>query len=184
MFFIFVPQWVWSTLYTKLAELYFSSKRTSLVLITLEKAQNTWASFPYSFFGIKIESPFVFEAPCVYLLPFQHSTHVHRKNNPNFEMQLSMERQRRKICTSSTFDLLELTSNCPFWKSVMWCSCRTAGSPFLRLFSKVYVQRRPPRSSPCSNQLLVEVQCLSMATAPERWWSQVGLEEIFLMLMC
>lgn len=125
----------------------------------------------------------MFEAPRVYLLPFQRSTHVHRKNNPNFEMQLSMERQRRKICTSSTFDLLELTSNCPFWKSVMWCSCRTAGSPFLRLQS-LCAETSSQSCSPSSNQLLVEVQCLSMATAPERWWSQMGVEEIFLMLTC
>lgn len=103
------------------AELDFSSKRTSLILmelhqifiskviITLEKAHNTQVSFTCLLFRIDTESPFMFEAPCVLLLPFQYSTCVHRNNNSNFEMQLSKERQRRKICTSSSFDLQKLT---------------------------------------------------------------------------
>lgn len=103
------------------AELDFSSKKTSSILmvlhqictskliITLEKAHNTQAGFPFLLLRIDTECVFMFEAPCVLLLPFQYSTYVHRNNNYNFEMQLSKKRQRRKICTSSSFDLLKLT---------------------------------------------------------------------------
>lgn len=156
------------------AELVFLSKRVlwilmklqqifnSKVTVTPEETHNTWASFPFLLPRINTESPFMSKAPCVVLLPFQYSTYVHRNNTSNFEMQLSKERQRRKICTFSSLDLLNQRPPFPE-ESYLQIPCCSAGPSFLMLsLQHAYVVTSSHKNSPgsvCSQCRCAEYEC-------------------------
>lgn len=108
------------------------------------------SKFSFSLAQNQYRKSFHVGSPMAVLLPLQYSTYVHRNNTSNFEMQLSEERQSRKICTFSSLDLLNLRPRFPE-ESYLQIPCCSAGPSFLMLsLQHTYVVTSSHKNSPGS----------------------------------